>query len=113
MSHTFIKENRSITFFSVVTNVLDLCDIESPDISVTFEQLQAKSLHLNARVFVMFNLRSLFIALSILKDRDEYLQIIKMKAVCVLQGEAVSGTVYFEQVFFNLFLVRRTYIQLA
>jgi len=35
---------------------------------------------------------------------DQYLQIIKMKAVCVLQGEAVSGTVYFEQVSLNLFL---------
>jgi hypothetical protein len=41
MSHTFIEENRSITFFSVVTNVLDLCDNESPDITVTIEQLQA------------------------------------------------------------------------
>ena len=28
---------------------------------------------------------------------------IKMKAVCVLQGEAVSGTVYFEQVNTSLY----------
>lgn len=35
-------------------------------------------------------------------DYDLHVCRLTMKAVCVLQGEAVSGTVYFQQVFHHL-----------